>query len=350
MDPSESGVSLQKTSPLTDPAGLVHLSSELSAQATQLAQHHHQLQRLTTLTEELVHALHGLRVSADATPPNPPPNASPATVNHSINPRLALPEKFDGTAVKCRGFLHQCTLFVDQQPSMYPTDSSRIAFISSLLTGRALEWATAVWRPDGSAFPTFTNFLLQFRNVFEHPTECGDAGEQLLELTQGRRTAAEYSLSFRTLAAQTNWVEDTLKTLFRKGLSAELQSELACRDEGRGLDEYINLAIQIDNLIRSRRPNRYPPRLTRETSATPEPMQLGVTRLTQEERERRLQKHLCLYCGQTGHLRAACPVRPPNDPQSVSAIPKSSTLNSCFILPIRLLVRGKVIPTTALLD
>ncbi len=78
-------------------------------------------------------------------------------------------------------------------------------------------------------------------------------GDQLLTLSQGRKSAAEYALSFRTLAAQTTWVEDTLKLLFRRGLNLELQSELACSDEGKSLSEFIDLAIQIDNLIRSRR-------------------------------------------------------------------------------------------------
>ncbi len=39
-------------------------------------------------------------------------------------------------------------------------------------------------------------------------------------------------------------------------------------------------------------------------------MQLGYTHLTPEERERRLQHHLCLYCGKAGHLKMSCPVRP----------------------------------------
>ncbi len=123
---------------------------------------------------------------------------------------------------KMQRLLLQCSLFVNQQPSLYPTESSRIAFVCSLLTGKALDWATAVWRTDGTAFPTFDLFLHHFREVFEHPAEGRGAGEQLLALSQGRGTAADYALSFRTLAAQTTWVEDTLKLLFRKGLNAEL--------------------------------------------------------------------------------------------------------------------------------
>lgn len=79
----------------------------------------------------------------------------------------------------------QCSLFVNQQPSLYPTDSSRIAFVCSLLTGKALEWATAVWKQDGSAFPTFDIFLQQFREVFEYSAHGRSAGDQLLTLSQG---------------------------------------------------------------------------------------------------------------------------------------------------------------------
>ncbi len=231
----------------------MQLSTELSVQVSQLTLHQHQLNRLPTLTEELVKALQGLSISSPETASHPPPtrsNSPPAQVP-SINPRLAFPEKFDGEPAKCKGFLLQCLLFVNQQTSLYPTDSSRTAFVCSLLTGKALEWATAVWRMDGSAFPTFDTFLLQFREVFEHSTDGRNTGDQLLTLSQGRKPAAEYALSFRTLAAQTDWVEDTIKLLFRRGLNLELQSELACQDEGRSLSEFIELAIQIDNLIRS---------------------------------------------------------------------------------------------------
>ncbi len=129
-----------------------------------------------------------------------------------------------------------------------------------------------------------------------------------------RRMLSDYALTFRTLAAQTGWDNDPLKLLFRKGLTTELQSELACRDEGRTLEQFIELAICIDNLMRSRRPLRrsatLPSAVTGRTTPEPEPMQVGVTHLTSEERERRRRKNLCLYCGLPGHMRISCPTRP----------------------------------------
>lgn len=40
-----------------------------------------------------------------------------------------------------------------------------------------------------------------------------------------------------------------------------------------------------------------------------EPMQIGRTRLTPEERQRRRKEGRCLYCGLLGHFLAACPVK-----------------------------------------
>lgn len=72
---------------------------------------------------------------------------------------------------------------------------------------------------DGSVFPTFNIFLQRFKEVFEYSAGGKSAGEQLLALSQGRGMAAKYALTFRTLAAQTERVEDTLKLLFGRGLN-----------------------------------------------------------------------------------------------------------------------------------
>ncbi|KAL0191114.1 hypothetical protein M9458_013812, partial [Cirrhinus mrigala] len=276
MDPTSPDVSTttsQKTSPSTDPATVDQIASELSAQATVLTSHQQQLDRLTSLTEQLARALQGLQVTAPpaATPVStPPPGAQTVTAS----PRLAFPEKFD-------------------------------------------DWATAVWNLDGPAFPSFAIFLQRFKEVFQPSSESGEAGEQIVKLRQGRRTAADYALDFRTLAAQSGWNDGPLKLHYRKGLHPDLQVELACRDEGLTLDQYIDLSIRIDNVLRARkssRPFTSMPLTSPAAEAVPEPMQLGATKLTVEERERRLRGNLCLYCGLAGHIRANCPTRPPCHP------------------------------------
>ncbi|KAL0192334.1 hypothetical protein M9458_010630, partial [Cirrhinus mrigala] len=88
--------------------------------------------------------------------------------------------------------------------------------------------------------------------------------------------------------------------------------------------------------------------LTVPTSeAAPEPMQLGATKISLEERERWLWGSLCLYCGLAGYIRANCPTRPPRPPSSVSY--DQPPLNRCEI-PVTLGFEDVSIETTALID
>uniref|UniRef100_A0A9J8CDU5 DUF4939 domain-containing protein n=1 Tax=Cyprinus carpio carpio TaxID=630221 RepID=A0A9J8CDU5_CYPCA len=238
MDPNVSDSSLQKTSPTQDPAMFFQLSSEVSAQVSVLATHQQQIQRLTSLTEELVKTLQTLHVTAptvSSTPASAPATTLTTTVSthasHGI--RLSLPEKYDGSPSKCKGFLMQCYICINQQPLTYSTDESRVAFVCSLLTGKALEWATAMWQGNHMSFPTYDCFIRQFQDVYEHSASGGDTGEELIVLRQGHSTAAKNTLAFRTLAAQTGWEDEPLRLFYRKGLNHDLQSELACREEGR---------------------------------------------------------------------------------------------------------------------
>ncbi|MGL5598257.1 MAG: hypothetical protein ACRDDA_09130, partial [Aeromonas sp.] len=351
MDLPESAASLQKTSPDLDPAAMHRLSTELSTQASVLAVHQQQLTHLTSVTEELVKTLQSMRMThAESSPPVTTPRAAAVSApNATSSPRLAFPDKYDGSPASCKGFLLQCSLFLSQQPMLYPTDESRIAFICSLLTGKALEWATTVWVNGQPSYASLDSFLQYFRQVFEHAEGGKEAGELLLALRQGKQTAAEYALTFRTQAAQTSWVEDTLKLLFRKGLNMDLQSELACRDEGRSLNEFIDLAIRIDNLIRARRPVRVQTPTSASTFpvAEPEPMQIGATHLSLEERDRRMRQRLCLYCGQPGHMRASCPTRP----TSRGATAVSSPSNASNIkIAATLVYREHIVQTEAMID
>ncbi len=185
--------------------------------------------------------------------------------------------------------------------------------------------------------------------MFEHSASGKEVGEELIALRQGNRTAADYTLTFRTLAAQTGWENEPLRLLYRKGLNKELQSELACRDEGRTLEQFMELTIRIDNLMRSRRVHRSAlPIPTNQGIPEPEPMQVGVTRLSAEERERRIRQHLCLYCGESGHLRAACTARPARRVHTLVSADHNPT--NSFEIPITITNNNESTATMAMID
>jgi len=258
---------------------------------------------------------------------------------------FALPDKFNGSAEQCKGFIRQVEIFFMHQGSDFDSDKKKCAFLMSLLTGKAIEWAAAVWETDRLFQTSYPYFIKQLRDVFEYPAGGKDVSTRLIQLTQGRKSAAEYAIEFRTLAAQSGWNDVSLKALFRRSLNMELQAELACKGEEHSFPEYVTLAIKIDNLMRTHRPQSKltKPMHTSQTTqisdsshandhASPEPMQLGVTRLSTDERSRRLIQNLCFYCGNTGHRNAVCPLKArrnyaDNSQVSVDNISVTNTVN-----------------------
>ncbi|KAI2653918.1 Transposon Tf2-9 polyprotein [Labeo rohita] len=174
----------------------------MTRQSAVLATHEHQLDKLTRLSDEMLRALQTLNTSvsalaqasaaeqaaAAAPPPMPPP--APVVTNHSA--RMSLPEKYDGTPGKAKGFLMQCSLYIHQQPNSFLSDDSKVSLVCSLLIGRALEWATALWEGQRMTFPSYQDFLRQFREVFDHATGGKEPSEEILALKQGTSTAADY--------------------------------------------------------------------------------------------------------------------------------------------------------------
>ncbi|MGL5840428.1 MAG: DUF4939 domain-containing protein [Aeromonas hydrophila] len=151
MDPASSGAGgapLQNISPTTDPAELREI---IGRQDSLLRAFQAQLEALTAQLS-----------SATAATPRESPIA------RGESPRLALPDKFDGSADHCRGFLRQCGVFFSHQPGMYSEDGTKCAFLLSLLTGKALEWASAVWDGDPLIRASYCHFEEAIREVFEH--------------------------------------------------------------------------------------------------------------------------------------------------------------------------------------
>ncbi len=108
---------------------------------------------------------------------------------------------------------------------------------------------------------------------------------------------------------------------FNGVLNVELQAELACKGENHSFDS--TLAMKIDNLMLSNPTKSKSPSSRTipiyQTSSIPNPapstvqsnselMQLGISKLSTEERSRRLIHNLCIYCGEAGHVNTVCPL------------------------------------------
>ncbi|XP_041947343.1 uncharacterized protein LOC121708613 [Alosa sapidissima] len=122
---------------------------------------------------ELVNEFRQALTAALAHPAPPPAVPSSPVVN---------PTPYSGAPEGCKGFLLQCSLALEMQAHRFPTGRSRIAYIISLLSGRALQWAESVWSLDGPA----TTLWSVSRKCL--PEGDSSAQAQLNALRQGKRS------------------------------------------------------------------------------------------------------------------------------------------------------------------
>ncbi len=80
------------------------------------------------------------------------------------------PAPFSGVAEECNGFLLQCSLYIENQPHLYTTERSKVSFLISLLSGKALQWAETIWAQAGNITQSFDNFVSHFREVLDGHT------------------------------------------------------------------------------------------------------------------------------------------------------------------------------------
>ncbi|KAK3561631.1 hypothetical protein QTP86_011254 [Hemibagrus guttatus] len=250
--------------------------------------------------QDLVTALRQALAALPAPAPTPPAITSADTVTASsallCSSSMAQPAPYSGSVEDCNGFLLQCSLVLEMQPHLYPTERSKVAFVITQLRGQALLWAESLWSQDSPVTQSYAGFVEHFKEVFGKPSWDSSVREELCKLRQGKLMVTEYVIQFRTLAAKSGWNEQALLTAYRQGLSPQ-----SCVHRSQDQSRPYN---------RRGRPEPVsPPEPAPEPA--PEPMQLVTMHLNPAERQRRLTQSLCLYCGAPGHALPVCPIRPP---------------------------------------
>ncbi|RXN38261.1 Retrotransposon-derived PEG10 [Labeo rohita] len=161
--------------------------------------------------------------------------------------------------------------------------------------------------------------------TFDQSVFGKEASRLLASIQQGRRSVADYSVEFRTLAATSGWNAEALVARFLEGLNDAFKDELYAREVPDRLDDLISLALRLDARRELRRRARMRTEPVASTPLAPssdesEPMQVDRLRLTAKEKQRRLLEGLCLYCAAQGHHAQSCPVKQSRPPQRGSAL------------------------------
>jgi len=264
---------------------------------------------------------------------------------------MALPSNYSGEAVECNGFLYQVSLhYIEMHSHKFTNERSKVAFLISLLTGRALIWAQAIWNSQSNLIDSFEDFSSHFQEVFGLATGSLSVSDQLILLRQGSSSASDYTLQFWTLAATCGWNETALLIAYRQGLNPQLRAQMAIYENSVELESFMQKAVKISQHLTPCLPETtaHSPSSPTACPPVPEPMQMDSSHLSPPEHAHRLTTGLCLYCGAPGHFISACPSRPPRP--AVSTHQLEPDISNLTLLDIQLLSPLHIISARALVD
>lgn len=277
-------------------------SASAEAQQAAAAQEH----ALTSLASQIQQLT---MIVAQLAPPSSPPApalaaSSPSPLGLTAEPCIGAPERYAGEPENCNPFLTNCSIFFVLQPLTFATEAAKVAFTINQLTGRARLWGTAEWERQTAACATFTAFSAELRKVFGQGLQLTDVSG-LLSVCQGEQSVFDFSVDFRTKARLSNWNQGALRDAFLHGLADYIKDELVSHALPSSLDDVIALATNINLRIRARKREKRQSNPTHSAlsasrsssshsvrpivshdnlSSHPEPMQLGRTSLSPEER------------------------------------------------------------------
>ncbi len=107
-----------------------------------------------------------------------------------------------------------------------------------------------MWENCHPCCSSFRSLSLEMRRVFDRALVGREAARMLADLRQGERSVSDYSIQFRTLAAECEWNEKAQWDMFLHGLADRIQQEIYTVELPTGLDELVDLALRVDAWMR----------------------------------------------------------------------------------------------------
>jgi hypothetical protein len=261
-----------------------------------------------------------------------PAAVTPAPTVAIAIPKLSSPDGYDGKKKghPARQWMARVLAWMELSRAAFPNERAVLLYLLHLLKDDAANWAAPHLRKvldsTPGALTTIPEFVDQFYSAFDDPDAERAAERKIQALTQdsvASKSTAEYTMEFRNLAADLDWGDSTLMASFRRGLHWKVKEILLQKEtQPRSLEEFIQVAVQIDNVRReneANRPARTNPTTKRVTVSTPAAVTVKrdvkalPNYVDETERKRRREAGLCIKCGLTGHTIKDCKVgwKPP---------------------------------------
>lgn len=260
------------------------------------------------------------------------------------------PDRFTGKdPKKVSTFILQCIIFFQNDIDAYPNERIKINTAISYFEGLALDWVSPLilLRPTPAILTDWVSFTRGLTEMFGDRHVAVHAARYIDKLTmKDNQRAQRYIIEFAQHAPLTGYNEVALSNAFYNGLPDRLKDRICEVGRPTEFTALRALALNLDDrywerqseLGSSSKTTTGSPPSNRDTTTKPQSSSTTSSqskpassnkpandkpkipgnqvttsgKLTEEEKQRRRDRNLCMYCGSDAHLRPACPlVGPP---------------------------------------
>jgi len=283
------------------------------------------------------------------TPPPVPPPASPEQLDAPPAPplsnmKMAKPDDFDGNPDNVDKFIHQCNLYLANQPSL--SHQQQILFaLSYMKTGAAYHWAyqrvEQLIRTQ-FALVTWRTFQRELREAFGDTDRVATARLELQLVKQGSDTVDNYNIRFSQYSTLSGFGDIALIEMYKKGLNLSIINKVWNRPPRPvTLSGWKRAASEVDHDARelrsyqnalhsssTKKSHKIPSMSTSSSSTTaptsssssktskptpsattpsPAPIKVKREEISSALAAIRREKGQCLLCGSDDHWANVCP-------------------------------------------
>ena len=255
---------------------------------------------------------------------------------------------YEGKDLELEDFMVKVNIAFRNRPELFTTDEDKTIFIIEHLAGSALRWATPLVNTNAPLLYNYPLFLTTFRNRFKgkaYQTKIMQTMENCRQIT----SVNEYTTKMETYFAELDLPSQMWLHFYLKGLKPPVkQGLMGTIGIHHDYELYRDAAIELDQRMQSQNIRQsYTPQPSASTTPATAPRSTPATTTTgtatikatvpvasgprapgtqgpprsqrhgplaPEEKQRRRDAGLCLYCANPGHIALNCPVKPAQGP------------------------------------
>ncbi|XP_077181108.1 uncharacterized protein LOC143831721 [Paroedura picta] len=229
--------------------------------------------------------------------------------------------KFSGDPSDFPTFLVHLQAYMMEMGFTFQDDAEKVRFVGQALEGKAAKWFVDLYRYHPQAIRDYNHFMRALRQMYVEPFERETAEKKLRAHRQGKLSVVEYAREFKELASSVpDWTEPQRVLSFVGGLNPTLADKCLLLEDPLTVEGWVQLAGEMENRLERASMVQVLAGKTVAKTSTPAKTKPRA-KLEPSERTRRMEKGLCLGCGQAGHFLANCPSKATATPRAVSSAP-----------------------------